>query len=75
MNDPTPITLQAYLAPNGQWSGIFIERGPELGRVAGCSSLEEVEEAAAEQGYDVQCVELRCPPSTPAQRAAMGPPT
>jgi hypothetical protein len=43
-------TLHIYRAPSGQWAGKFIQDGEELGRVAGCESAEDVEDAAHECG-------------------------
>jgi hypothetical protein len=41
--------LNVYLAPSGQWSGVILEDGDEVARIAGCSSPGEVEEQAYEQ--------------------------
>lgn len=51
------ILLKIYLAPSLQWSGILLDGDDEIGRVAGCDSPQEVEEAAYEAGYDFVCVE------------------
>ncbi len=56
---PPKVRLDAYRAESGQWSGVIRRQGEELGRIAGCKSMAEVEEAAADQGYDVQSVTLR----------------
>lgn len=58
------IKLQIYQAKSGQWAGVFyglpadgVEGvGVELGRVAGCSSPDEVLEAVGEM-YEVVEVE------------------
>ena len=47
-----PTALVIYRAPSGQWAGKFIQDGEELGRVAGCESPEEVEDAAHESGIE-----------------------
>lgn len=41
--------LRIYQASSGQWSGIVIEEGAEVARIAGCASPEEVEATAREQ--------------------------
>lgn len=56
--------LEVYQAESGQWSGVFYEASAtdvgvgvavELGRVAGCSTPEEVIEVVSEQ-YEVVTV-------------------
>jgi hypothetical protein len=44
--------LHIYKAPSGQWAGKFIQDGEELGRVAGCESAQDVEEAAHDNGIE-----------------------
>ena len=51
------ILLRIYLAPSLQWAGILLDGADEIGRVAGCSSPEEVEESAYDAGYDFVDVE------------------
>lgn len=50
--------LKVYRAASGQWAGIVIVGGEEVGRVAGCSSPEEVEDAAYEQ-FEIGDVEIQ----------------
>lgn len=49
--------LRIYLAPSGQWAGILLDGDEEIGRVAGCSGPDEVEEAAYNLGFDFSEVE------------------
>jgi len=51
------ITLTVYLAPSGQWSGKICQGSEEIAGIAGCASAAEVEEAAAEMGYDIESIE------------------
>lgn len=51
------IILRIYRAPSLQWSGILLDGDDEIGRVAGCSSPEEVEESAYDAGYEFIDVE------------------
>lgn len=51
------ITLHIYLAASGQWAGKFISEGLEIGGIAGCSSPDEVEQEARNQGYDIVSIE------------------
>ena len=41
--------LRVYQASSGQWSGIVFEDGQDIARVAGCASIDEVEDTAREQ--------------------------
>ena len=44
-------TLRIYKAPSGQWAGKVLDKdGDELGRVGGCASPDDVEEAALDNG-------------------------
>jgi hypothetical protein len=43
--------LYVYRAPSGQVSGAILDGDQEVCGIAGCASLEEVEEAAIEAGY------------------------
>lgn len=52
------IILRIYNAASGQWSGKFILDGVEIGGVAGCSSADEVEQMAIDQGYEIASKEL-----------------
>jgi len=52
------ITLLIYNAVSTQWSGKFIVDGVEIGGVAGCSSSDQVEQMAIEQGYEIIAKEL-----------------
>lgn len=52
------IILRIYNAASGQWAGTFFLDGVEIGGVAGCSSPKEVEEAAYEQGFEIESIEL-----------------
>lgn len=49
--------LKIYQAPSGQWSGVIIENGEDVARIAGCESPEEVEESALEQWPEIQIIE------------------
>jgi hypothetical protein len=51
-------TLQIYIAPSGQYAGRMIEDGQELFGIAGCSTPEEVEQAACDAGAGAYQVEL-----------------
>jgi len=51
-------TLHIYTAPAGQYAGKLIEDGQEVFGVAGCSTPDEVEDAACEAGYWPYGVEL-----------------
>jgi hypothetical protein len=47
-----PITLRVYRAPSGQWEGTLTAAdGKEIGRVTGCASPSEVEQAAMSEGF------------------------
>jgi hypothetical protein len=50
-------TLKIYLAPSGQWSGILLQDGDEIGRIAGCPDAAAVESLAYEQGYTIDAIE------------------
>ena len=51
------ITLQIYKTSSGQWAGIMLRDGVEIGRIAGCSSRFEVIKTATEQGFYLEFVE------------------
>lgn len=51
-------TLHIYIAPAGQYAGKLFEDGQEVFGVAGCSTPDEVEDAACEAGYWPYGVEL-----------------
>jgi hypothetical protein len=44
-------TLHVYISQSGQYAGKLIEDDQELFGVAGCSGVDEVEEAACKAGY------------------------
>lgn len=46
------ITLQIYKSDSGQWAGIMLRGGVEIGRISGCSSFQEVIKEARLQGFD-----------------------
>jgi hypothetical protein len=50
-------TLKIYRAPSGQWSGILLQDGQEIGRIAGCVDAADVESLAYEQGYEFDAIE------------------
>lgn len=51
-------TLKIYRAPSGQWSGVILVGDEEIGRVAGCESPEEVEQAVNDAGQFFDQIEL-----------------
>lgn len=51
------VTLTVYLAPSGQWSGKIYRDSEEIAGIAGCASAAEVEDTAAEMGYDIESIE------------------
>ena len=51
------VVLQTWIASSGQWAGRIMRGGIEDGRVAGCSSEEDVECQALEGGIDFDRVE------------------
>lgn len=51
-------TLHIYIAPSGQYAGRMVEGDQELFGIAGCSTPEEVEEAACDAGAGAYQVEL-----------------
>lgn len=52
------ITLEIYKAKSGQYAGRIIRDGEEIGGIAGCRSAIEVENAANDQGLDIDEVEI-----------------
>lgn len=52
------VILQIFKNASGQWGGRILRDGVESGRVAGCSSSEDVECQAIEAGIDVTKVEI-----------------
>ena len=44
-------TLYVYISQSGQYAGRMMEDDQELFAVAGCSGVDEVEEAACDAGY------------------------
>jgi hypothetical protein len=52
------VVLRIYLAPSGQWAGKIFADDEELAGVNGCSSPEEVKEAAEKIGYFFERVEI-----------------
>lgn len=51
-------TLHIYIAPSGQYAGRMVQGDQELFGIAGCSTPEEVEEAACDAGAGAYRVEL-----------------
>lgn len=51
-------TLHVYISHSGQYAGKLVEDDQELFGVAGCSTVDEVEEAACEAGYDAYALVL-----------------
>lgn len=51
------VTLTVYLVPSGQWSGKIYRDAEEIAGIAGCATAAEVEDAAAEMGYDIESIE------------------
>lgn len=51
------VILQVWLAASGQWGGRILRPDGEDGRIAGCSSSEEVEIQAIEAGIKFDRVE------------------
>lgn len=49
--------LRIYRALSGQWSGIILQAGEDVARIAGCASSQEVEEQAYER-FDIDRVEM-----------------
>jgi len=52
------MTLQIYKAKSGQWAGRILRDGEEIGGIAGCESAQEVEDAANDQGVNIDQVEI-----------------
>lgn len=50
--------LRIYRAASGQWSGVILRDGLEVGRIAGCASPDEVEESACAIGIESYSVEM-----------------
>ena len=50
--------LKIYQARSGQWSGIFVTDGDEVGRIAGCESASDVEDFACEGYPEFDRIEL-----------------
>lgn len=48
--------LQVYRTDSGEWAGVMIANGEEIGRIARCASPEEVEVAAAETWCEIEHV-------------------
>ncbi|HDS7488171.1 TPA: hypothetical protein QH512_005118 [Klebsiella aerogenes] len=51
-------TLETYIATSGQWAGIVREAGEEIARIAGCETLDDVLDAAAEQWPGIDHIDL-----------------
>jgi len=56
-----PATLRIYRASSGQWSGILVSNGEELGRISGCANPQEVEQAVRDEGFALEHVEVEVP--------------
>lgn len=50
--------LQVWQAASGQWAGRILRGAEEVGRVAGCTSADDVEHQAVEAGVEFDRVEL-----------------
>ncbi|MBF3058000.1 hypothetical protein HKW90_26855 [Pseudomonas aeruginosa] len=63
------VILRIYRAQSGQWAGQILEGSEEIGRVSGCKSARDVEEAALRcGGYTIKKIEhLPEPPPLPGQ--------
>jgi hypothetical protein len=63
MADYKDVVLRIYKAPSGQWAGVVLDDDDEeVGGVAGCSSPEDVEDAAYDAGFDFVRVEIMLAP-------------
>lgn len=51
-------TLETYIAESGQWAGIVRQDGEEIARIAGCETLDDVLDAAAEQWPGIDHIDL-----------------
>lgn len=52
------VVLQVFKSASGQFGGRILRAGVEDGRVAGCSSKEDVESQAIEAGIEYDRVEV-----------------
>ena len=50
--------LKIHRASSGQWAGIILRDGQEIGAIAGCANPKEVEQTAMDTGYSFDEVEL-----------------
>lgn len=51
------IVLKIFLAPSRQWAGSIMDGETDIGGISGCSTPEEVEEAALDAGFLFDYVE------------------
>lgn len=56
----TEVILQIWKAASGQWAGRILRGDVEGGRVAGCTSKDDVEHPALEAGSEFDRIEMLC---------------
>lgn len=54
------VILQIWNAASGQWAGRILRGDVEDGRVAGCTSKDDVEHQALEAGIEFDRIEMLC---------------
>lgn len=52
------VILQIWKAASGQWAGRILRGDAEDGRVAGCTSKDDVEHQALETGIEFDRIEM-----------------
>lgn len=59
MDEWQDVVLRVYRAESGQWSGILLDDDDEeIGRVSGCLSPDDVQDAAIDVGMSFVRVEI-----------------